>query len=171
MLEKIKKNGDLISSIFVCIFFLVTLVMSKQWINAMPYNEFDIGPFLYPQTVCAIGVILMTVVCIKKFRMSKAELVVETAEKDALPPTYLVMIGAIVVCGLYIWGMQKIGFLLASVMLLVLLQLITGNRSPVKIALITLGLIIVTYLFFCVLMKLQLPRGKGIFKEFSLIFY
>ncbi len=171
MFEKIKKSPELIVTIIVTLFFAVFFLNSNKWINAMTVGEFEIGPYAFPKAVCLISVALMLSVLVRQLKILRGGEALPKYDDNTEAPTYLTMVLFIASSFLFVLGMQRIGFILASVILLPVLLIVAGVRSPKKIILITIGLLLVAYLFFCVLLKLQLPRGKGIFKTFSLMFY
>ena len=171
MLERIKKSPELIVTTAAVLFFAVVFLNSDKWINAMTIGEFEIGPYVFPKAVCLISIALMLSVFTRQIKILKNGEALPKYDDNTEEPTYLIMVLFVASSFLYVWGMQKIGFILASVILLPVLLIIAGVRSPKKIILISLGLLVVAFLFFCVLLKLQLPRGKGIFKTISLLFY
>ncbi|USF25833.1 hypothetical protein N510_000749 [Firmicutes bacterium ASF500] len=170
MLERLKQNSELLVTGAFAALFVVTFLNAERWINAMTIGEFEIGPYAYPKTVCLISAVMMLGVLFKQIKLLHAgQLPRYEASEEA--PTYFTMLCLVAVCMLYIWVMPKIGFILASLILLPVLLLIAGVRNPKTIALFTIGVFLVAFVFFCLLMKLQLPRGQGVFKDFSLRFY
>lgn len=168
MLEK--RNSELIVTGAFLALFVVTFLNAEAWINAMTIGEFEIGPYAYPKAVCLISAVLMLAILVKQIGLLRAgQLPRYDTNEEA--PTYFTMLCLVAVCMLYIWAMPRVGFILASLILLPVLLLIAGVRSPRAIVLFTIGVFLVAFVFFCLLMKLQLPRGQGIFKELSLRFY
>lgn len=170
MLAKFKKNAEFIVTAGFLLLFSVTFLNAEKWINAMTFGEYEVGPYAFPKAACMIAFVLMCVISVKQIKLARAGLlVVETGNEEK--PTYGTMLPIVAVSMLYVWVMPKIGFIIASLILLPSLLLIAGVRKPKMIILVTLGVFLVAFAFFCLLLKLQLPRGVGIFKKFSLLFY
>ena len=76
------------------------------------------------------------------------------------------------VLSLYIFvGLPYIGFILSTLIFIPALMLGLGNRKPITIALNTIGTVVVCYAVFIRLMMIPMPRGVGIFWNFSVLFY
>lgn len=170
MRAKNKNNVELIVTSVLLMFFCVIYLNAENWINSMTTDKFEIGPYAYPKAVCVIAAVLMAAILIKQVRLAHKGLLVgyDSSEEK---PTYAIMVVLVIICLAYVWIMPKVGFILSSIILLPVLLLLVGVRRPKSIILFTIGVFAVAFVFFCLLMKLQLPRGKGIFQTFSLLFY
>lgn len=170
MLQKAKRNVELLVSILFATFFAVTFLNAKKWINAMTMGKYEIGPYAFPRAVCVVAFVLMAAIITKQIRMLRVgDLPIYDTNEEK--PTYFTMLGLVALCMGFVWAMPTVGFIVASLVLLPVLLVLVGVRKPLSIVLFTVGVFVVTFIFFCLLLKLQLPRGKGIFKAFSLLFY
>ena len=170
MLDKVKQNTELIVTCAFLLLFALTFVNADIWINAMTTGEFEVGPRTFPRTVCLISCTLMLAILLKQIKLARLGLLAEIEEGHE-PTTYMLMLSLVALCLVYVWAMPKVGFIVASLFFLPSFLLLVGVRRPMTIILFTVGVFLVAFLFFCLLMKLQLPRGTGIFKTFSLLFY
>lgn len=170
MLEKAKRNGEMLVSLLFAAFFAVVFLNAKKWINAMTKGAYEIGPYAFPKAVCVIAFVLMAAVIVKQVGMLRTG-DLPRYETNEEKPTYFTMLGLVALCMLYVWAMPTVGFIVASLVLLPVLLVLVGVRKPLPVVLFTVGVFAVTFVFFCLLLKLQLPRGKGVFKTFSLLLY
>ena len=82
------------------------------------------------------------------------------------------MIGTVVILGLYcIPGLRYLGFIADTLIGIPVLMLWLGERKWLRIVLVSLIMTAICVAAFCKFMLIPLPRGMGIFRNFSLLFY
>lgn len=72
---------------------------------------------------------------------------------------------------LYIINVKYVGFIVATPIVMVIYLWGMGYRKPVALAIIPITVMVVLLLLFVKVTFIPLPRGYGIFREFSLLFY
>jgi len=88
------------------------------------------------------------------------------------PQGFTRLLITLAVLSFYIFiGLPNMGFLLSTLIFIPGLMLGLGNRNPLQISLNTIGTILASYVVFIRLMMIPLPRGVGIFWDFSVMFY
>ncbi|MDN5345345.1 MAG: hypothetical protein PWQ18_1459 [Clostridia bacterium] len=153
-----KKQGDFISSLILValgIFYLI-YAFSYPWGSlANP------GPGFLPVVAGVLFLLLslrLTLEAIPHRSTSRADETSATTEESnrtgALKPIWIVVALAI-----YIYLLDKAGYLLSSFFLLLAAIKIIGDDSWWKPLLITVGLVIGTYLLFVVWLEVPLPGG------------
>jgi len=82
------------------------------------------------------------------------------------------MIGTCVLFGLYMeFGLNNIGFILSTVPFVAALTIWLGNKKYWQAILNSIFTTAACTVLFCKIMMIPLPRGTGIFRTFSLLFY
>jgi len=174
---KVKRIEDIVVTMLFLIFFGVVLVGIDQWIGAFrPTQTFETGPKLFPVILASIAVVLSISILIGqilKYRSTEGSDQKEEAKEEMITPLLkqYVLWATLLSLFIFIYAMEYVGFLVSSVFLLFALQYILGNRSLLKVALFSVGIIAVNFLVFIQLLQIQLPRGAGIFEQFSQLFY
>lgn len=92
-------------------------------------------------------------------------------EKDLPGIFFGKLVAAFCLAVLYAIGMQYFGFILSTLLFQLLFLLLQGVRKPLTLIITPLILTTMVYLIFVVVMSIPLPRGVGIFRSFSLLFY
>ncbi len=172
---KVKRIEDIVFTMLLLLFFGVVLLGIDTWIGAFkPTQAFETGPKFLPVILAAAALVLLVCVLvgqILEYRSTGSE----KGEEGEGPVTPLlkqyVLLATLLSLFIVIYSMEYVGFLVSSLFLLFALQYILGNRSWSRMALFALGMIAVNYLIFIKLLYIQLPRGVGIFEQFSLFFY
>jgi len=82
------------------------------------------------------------------------------------------LLGTCVLFGFYmLFGLNKIGFIISTVIFITALTIWLGNKKYWQAILNGLLTTTVCTVLFCKIMMMPLPRGIGIFRAFSLMFY
>ena len=170
-----------ILSVSTIVFAAFFLVLSLQ-IEARADNL--IGPGTWPGALMAMMLVLGIILTISLFRKKKAEtasaatateitaddedLMAEYEDEIVYPNKFYYMIGLLI---LYTIGLTIIGFILSTVLLILAGALLFGMKKWIT-ALITAVVSTAGFiLLFPILLSLPFPRGIGIFRDFSLLFY
>jgi putative tricarboxylic transport membrane protein len=140
-------------------------------------NTTVLGPKTWPYIVLILMLVLAIMGVIKTFITSKkvaGEQAVETSEAEEPEkrifniPMSLVSILSII---LYAVGLYFLGFIISSILFLYLLTQVLGSKKQLFTILFS---VIMTAFFvglFSILLEVPLPRGIGIFRAFSILFY
>lgn len=176
-MNKVKKIEDMVFTLLFLLFFGVVLVGIDKWIGAFrPTQTFETGPKLFPMILASIAVVLSISILIGqilKYRSTDGSDKKECAGEETITPIVkqYVLMTTLLTLFIFIYAMEYVGFLVSSLFLLLALQYTLGNRNWTRIVLFALGIIAVNFLVFIQLLQIQLPRGVGIFEQFSLLFY
>ena len=82
------------------------------------------------------------------------------------------MIGTVIILGLYcIPGLRYLGFVADTLIGIPVIMLWLGERKWLRIVLVAVIMTAICVAAFCKFMLIPLPRGMGIFRNFSLLFY
>lgn len=76
-----------------------------------------------------------------------------------------------VLCITYYWGLNVIGFMLSTIIFMLLAMLIIGGAKKITLIIYPIVFTVLIEVVFVKLLELSLPRGIGIFNEISLLFY
>lgn len=91
----------------------------------------------------------------------------ETGERKVFS---LFLFGAVITF-LYIYLIRWIGFAVATPIFMAAFTYITGYRKKIMVAVVSLATVAIFLLLFVRATYIPLPRGFGIFKEISVLFY
>lgn len=174
-MEKTNRIEGIVFSLFLLVFFAVTLISMNKLIGPFHQNvPFETSPSFFP--VYLVSGILLLLACLmitqileyRKLSKSNHLVVEEKGEKSC---SFRILFKAVPLVLLFIYSMNYLGFLFSGLLLLSFLQVILGNRTWWRIALFSGGVVFFCYLVFIRLLYIQLPRGVGIFEQISLLFY
>lgn len=172
-------TGNLILSITSILLAIFLLIFSLQLPPSS--SEITFGPGEWPNLILSLMILMGVSLLIKTIRQkgkasinekenvfeSKDEEDVEFGE-EVYKTRYLWVLG---VMFLYILALSFVGFVLSTPFLLAAVTIIMGMRKKVPILLIsTIGSACLIYIF-PILLNITLPRGIGVFRNISLLFY
>ncbi len=174
-MDKAYRIEDIVFSLFLLIFFTVTLIGMDNLIGPFhPNVPFETSPSFFPWYLVS-GILLLLVFLIiaqvleyQKLTRPDHPRVEEEGEGSS---SFRILFKAVPLVLLFIYSMNYLGFLISGLLLLFFLQVILGNRTWWRIALFSGGIIFFCYLVFIRLLYIQLPRGVGVFEQISLLFY
>ena len=169
--------GHIIMSLVILVFAVVMFANSFGFPEIQGGSIPDAGS--WPRIVAAL-LIFFTCLALyedfKAWRREKSSSKSETLD-DKQPEGYdplgrRRMIKVVVLMFLYmVIGLKYMGFIFSSLVFIPIFMILLGNRKPVVVSLNTLAVTASCYLLFCKFMMIPLPRGMGIFRSFSLLFY
>ena len=159
--------------IFGVIFFANSFGFPELQGGALP----DAG--VWPRAIAVLLIIFSILALIDDFKAWKKTKGNEAAIKSAKeasdgydPKGRLRMIGSIIILGLYsLVGFRYLGFISSTLLVIPILMLWLGERKWLRIVLLTVIMTFLCVFLFCKFMLIPLPRGSGIFRDFSLLFY
>jgi putative tricarboxylic transport membrane protein len=91
----------------------------------------------------------------------------ETGERKV----FSLLVFGIGISFLYIYIVRWIGFIVATPIFMAVFMYITGYRKKIMVAVVSLATVAIFLLLFVKATYIPLPRGFGIFKEISVLFY
>jgi hypothetical protein len=158
--------------ILFAIFFLV-LTPQIKITNA----SFTIGPRTWPYILLILMLILSAFGIISSFVKSKKTKATETTEdtEDKQPERTMFKLSIPMVCllsvVLYVSLLNAIGFILSSLLFLFGITFLLGERKKVNAFIFSIVTTTVFVFLFSTILNIPLPRGMGIFRQISLLFY
>lgn len=160
-------KGELVIDILVLamtIFLLRTTQTFKQ------ISKYDVmGPGFWPRIVLISLLVLTTFLLIRNITQWRTRRGQEPAEEKDLSVQKLIL--SLVVAFAYFFIMKFTGFILGTLVFQGLFLFVQGVRK-IKVLIGTpLFLTTILFILFIKIMYLPLPRGMGIFRTFSLLFY
>ena len=121
---------------------------------------------------------MVTIEAVKEYRLKSAkESKEQRRERIRSSPDYFPwgtprMIGTCVLFGLYVlYGLQSLGFVLSTFIFVAAFTIWFGNKKYWQAVVNGVLTTAVCTFLFCTLMLIPLPRGTGVFRAFSLLFY
>jgi len=146
-LKKEKKrefNYNLLGCFFI-------YLMSGAFLVASFFIE-DMSSRIFPQVLCVLCILLATIFLIQilKGKYTNADVNLSGTAKA-------LMMGGIIL--LYILGINTIGFYIASIVFLPVGMLVLGQRDWKIIVGVDIGVMLFIYLFFGLLLSMQMPEG------------
>lgn len=167
--------GQIIMSLVILItavfFFLDTLTFPTFEQYGLVDSSF------WPQIILSLLIFCSAMLLLenyRKWRTSKNQIQEQSQEQkeDYDPKGLARMLGTGALLLFYIFiGLQYLGFLLGTLIFVAALMYLLGNRKPLVITLVSVITSSLFVVIFCRLMLIPLPRGAGIFRAISLLFY
>jgi hypothetical protein len=165
-----ERNGSVWEPVAWLVFAGVVLYMTLDFDAPLP--TFKFGAAFWPQVIVAIiavaGCILLASRYIKGRERTEsgaeAAFFEDTSVPDRLSPLTLAMF---VLPMIWVYGMHKIGFLLATPFFLLAFTWLMGVRKPVKLIGFSFGFYAVLVLVFYTLIFTPLPMGAGAFNALN----
>jgi hypothetical protein len=128
------------------------------------------GDAFWPQVVLFVLIGLSVILIVQSFLKgrkkdsAKKPFLKEVPNRPALFKTMGVMI-------LYIICIPYLGFLVSTLLALIIFSYLMGDRKTSRMVFFSLGMTVATYLVFGLLIYTALPRGVWIFKSLSTLLY
>ncbi|RKL66460.1 hypothetical protein CR203_14250 [Salipaludibacillus neizhouensis] len=172
-MSNIKK--DYIFYSIVIVFAMIFLTMTPQ--IKITNASFIIGPKTWPYTLLILLLVLGAYGIISSFFKSKKIQETEATEdnEDNEPERRLFKLSIPIVCLitviLYVLLLSVFGFILSSLIFLYGLSFLLGEKKQLNAIIFSIATTTVFVFLFPVLLSIPLPRGMGVFRHFSLLFY
>ena len=169
--------GHIIMSMLILLFGVVIFA------NSFGFPELQGGALpdagVWPRIIAILLIVCSVLALINDLKAYKKSREIPDAEKpkkeDAEgydPKGRVRMIGSILILGLYsLLGLRYLGFVTSTLLVIPAVMLWLGERKWLRIALLTVIMTFACVFIFCKFMLIPLPRGMGIFRSFSLLFY
>ena len=152
--------------IFILLFSGIMFYQTTQ----LDFNDkvASIGPDYWPQIILG-GMLVLSVLLIADTVRRKEILVGDKPAERPLKAQNLWFTLALMF--VYTYAMQYLGFVLSTLLFLLVTMWMLELRRPKTLAALALGVTTMLVLLFPILMMIPLPRGTGFFRTISLLFY
>ena len=101
----------------------------------------------------------------------KAETAPTTSRDEAGNKVQRFPIGSVLCCAAFFTAIASLGFLLSTFLFCAAFAVVLGYRDWKRLAVFSCGVTVIIWLLVIKLMHVSLPRGMGIFRDLSLLFY
>lgn len=146
------KKDDILSG---CILIAISIYFLRES-NSLPSSSLGIpGSAFFPRLVCFAFVIFGGILIIRSFKKGEAERKITLILKQDL----IRVLAVILLCGIYIFSMPFLGFILTSILFIVLLMFIFQVKRIGIIILWGFLVTLIIYFIFKILLKVPLPAG------------
>jgi len=148
----------------VSIFFFINLQ-----IKTPPPTDGGMSAKTWPQILLMVLIVCIIFNLIKVYKKGKSEgkLFFEMSVNEKKILSWKIWVG-ICLCFAYPIGLRYIGFFAASLMYLLPMIYLLGGRAKKTLISWSLGITIVVYIVFRMILGVPLPRGTGVFREFAI---
>jgi putative tricarboxylic transport membrane protein len=159
----------------VILFALFFLVMTPG--IEITNESFIVGPRSWPYILLTLMMILGLFGMIKSYMVSKKSKAIEPVDKEdgneserkffklSIP---MVSLGLVI---LYVVLLNMLGFILSTILFLYGISFLLGQKKQLHSIIFAMVTTVVFIILFSVLLSIPLPRGLGIFRQLSLLFY
>ena len=159
---------ELIFCSFLCLFFSVMMIAG--WMTTNVYLG-DESVRIYPSVLLAMIVVCLVLHCISLYRRlfvdEKRKSFLEKIELSRENTQRLLLTIAVTIA--YIYLLDVLGFIILTPMISIWYMYALGERKWGKLIPISLLLTVVVYSVFVYALQIRLPRGTGLFREFSML--
>jgi putative tricarboxylic transport membrane protein len=135
-----------------------------------PAFGYGIGPDLWPKIMLA-GIIFLTAILLIKGWKKRPKESKPASEEGVEKPSRTRMVAVLVLSFIYTYAMYQWGFLVVTPFFIAVMLYLLRYRKVWAFFVYSIGFTGVFYLIFVMAASIILPRGHGIFRTFSLIFY
>lgn len=146
------KKDDILSG---CILIAISIYFLRES-NSLPPSSLGIpGSAFFPRLVCFAFVIFGGILIIRSFKKGEAERKITLILKQDL----IRVLAVILLCGIYIFSIPFLGFILTSILFIVFLMFIFQVKRIGIIILWGFLVTLIIYFIFKILLKVPLPAG------------
>lgn len=146
------KKDDILSG---CILIAISIYFLRES-NSLPPSSLGIpGSAFFPRLVCFAFVIFGGILIIRSFKKGEAERKITLILKQDL----IRVLAVILLCGIYIFSIPFLGFILTSILFIVFLMFIFQVKRIGIIILWGFLVTLIIYFIFKILLKVPLPVG------------
>ena len=158
--------------IFLSIMFLFAIflfITASQLMKPMG-ADYIMGPDVWPK-IMAFGIIFFTAILLIKNWKKRPIEQQSSKEENVEKRSKSRMIAVLLVSFLYIYGMNQLGFLIATPLFVAAILYLMQYRRIRPFVIFPLLLTVIFFVIFIKVAEIPLPRGHWIFRNFNLIFY
>lgn len=146
------KKDDILSG---CILIAISIYFLRES-NSLPPSSLGIpGSAFFPRLICFAFVIFGGILIIRSFKKGEAERKITLILKQDL----IRVLAVILLCGIYIFSIPFLGFILTSILFIVFLMFIFQVKRIGIIILWGFLVTLIIYFIFKILLKVPLPAG------------
>lgn len=144
------------------------------YFESMTFEGLDVygklGPSYWPKflLICLMGLSFLVAVDAFRERKKRSSEKEETSKVNSGKVRFLFAIGFIV---LYLILMRTFGFIILTPLFMIAFMYLLGERNKIWLFGVSIGITVIIVFAFTKAMYVPLPRGQGIFLEFSQFFY
>lgn len=149
--------------------FIWLLIISKKISRG---TSVEIGARVWPQSIIIVLILLTGIMLVEQLYQvikNKNSFYFKTEKLSSIQINRLVV--AFLTSIAYIILLNKIGFIVCTIFIIIVFMYLMGYRYIIKALVISVVIVILITLIFGKLMFVPLPRGYWIFREISNIFY
>ncbi len=161
-------KGELVFNILITLAAAVLFWVARSFVGPGIYAK--LGPEFWPKIVLGLIFVLGVLVSVGTLRQINKEkswgepLIVLDKSKARL-------FSAIGLVAAYLLLIQVVGFILTTPPFMILFMLLLGERHKGWMLSVSIGMTAIIVILFTKAMYVPLPRGMGIFRQFTLLFY
>lgn len=146
------KKDDILSG---CILIAISIYFLRES-NSLPPSSLGIpGSAFFPRLICFAFIIFGGILIIRSFKKGEAERKITLILKQDL----IRVLAVILLCGIYIFSIPFLGFILTSILFIVFLMFIFQVKRIGIIILWGFLVTLIIYFIFKILLKVPLPAG------------
>lgn len=146
------KKDDILSG---CILIAISIYFLRES-NSLPPSSLGIpGSAFFPRLICFAFIIFGGILIIRSFKKVEAERKISLILKQDL----IRVLAVILLCGIYIFSIPFLGFILTSILFIVFLMFIFQVKRIGIIILWGFLVTLIIYFIFKILLKVPLPAG------------
>lgn len=137
-------------------------------------STYTIGPKSWPTMLLTLMLILAIFMFVRTYIQSKKAVENETQEEqEPVKRVFNIHMSVVmaVIVGIYLYLLNTIGFILSTILFIFIVSILLGIKRKISSILLSIISTAVLVYLFCILLGIPLPRGIGIFRDLSLIFY
>jgi putative tricarboxylic transport membrane protein len=160
-----RDKGEFIIPIIILI---LSIFLYKETYTFKFTTYQEASPQMWPRFILVL-LILTSLGLIAKLLLSKPPQ--NTEEKNQKPRTrWGIMLAGILILFLYIFLMEYLGYIISTLLFTFCAMLMLGNRNKFQLFSVPIVMTAFIFLLFTYAMYIPLPKGVGIFRDFSLMF-
>lgn len=163
-------KGELIFSLFILAASLFLYWVSGSFAKSTVLQGAHMGPSFWPRLILGALIVLSGIVAAGTVRRISRD----KAWGEALltfDRGKMRFFAALALCIAYLFFLPLVGFVALTPLFMILFMLLLGEKSKGWIIGVSLVMTAVVVILFTKAMYVPLPRGVGLFREFSLLFY
>ena len=148
-----RNQESLLGAILMLLAILVFIGVVNFKDTAEDYRA--LPPSFFPNILVGVMVVLSLALLVRGWRNAPSPIF----KQSVRPSNVLRVFGLMVLLVVFIVLLQYVGFAISSFLFLLALQLVLAERRPVRLLVFAIGVTLVMYVVFVLLLRVPLPRG------------
>lgn len=158
-MSKFLNIGSVAGAVYLLLGLFVVFVLIPIGVDEPSNVEFAVlAPSYWPRVICIVLALLGIGMLVRRFleiQKGKAE-----EEESGIRDLIFWRVGLVIAGTFLIYAvLETLGFVLTGIIALAVLMLIAGERRPLQIALVSLGVPLALYFFFTKAASIPIPAG------------